>query len=64
LVAEDQADVDLDRALGADRIDFAFLDRAQQLDLHVEAQLADFVEEERTAIGLLEFTDVAIDGAG
>ncbi len=60
----DQAEVDLDRLLGADRIDLAFLQRAQQLDLGVERQLADLVEEQRAAVGLLELADALVDGAG
>ena len=60
----DDAHIHLDRALGADRIDFAFLQRAQQLDLHVEAQFADFVEEQRAAIGFLEFAQMLVGGAG
>jgi len=47
------ADVDLHRALGADGIDLSFLQRAQQLDLHVEAKLADLVEEQRSSISFL-----------
>ena len=45
-------------------IDFAFLQHAQQLDLHVEAQLADFVEEQRAAIGFLELAQMLVGGAG
>ena len=60
----DQAEVDLDRLLGADRIDLALLQRAQQLDLGVERQLADLVEEQRAAVGFLELADALVDGAG
>ena len=60
----DQAEVDLDRLLGADRIDLAFLQRAQQLHLRVERQLADLVEEQRAAVGFLELADALVDGAG
>ena len=60
----DDAHVDLHRPLGADGIDFAFLQRAQQLDLHVEAQFADFVEEQRAAVGFLEFAQMLVAGAG
>ena len=38
--------------LGADRIDLAVLQGAQQLHLGVERQLADLVEEQRAAVGL------------
>ena len=60
----DQAEVDLDRLLGADRIDLALLQGAQQLDLRLERQLADLVEEQRAAVGLLELADALVDGAG
>ena len=60
----DDAHVHLDRTLGADRIDFAFLQRAQQLDLHVEAQFADFVEEQCAAIGFLELAQMLVGRAG
>ena len=59
----DQAEVDLDRLLRTDRIDLAFLQRAQQLDLRFERQFADFVEEQRAAVGFLEFADASVDGA-
>ena len=60
----DQPEVDLDRPARADRIDLALLQRAQQLDLGVERQFADFVEEQRAAIGLGELADVLFGGAG
>ena len=37
-----------------DRLDLAFLQRAEQLDLNTRADLGDFVEEQRTAVGLDE----------
>ena len=60
----DQAEVDADRTVGADRIDLAVLQRAQQLHLDVERQLADLVEEERAAVGLAELADMLVGGAG
>ncbi len=45
----DQPDVDLDGRLAPDRIDLAILHGTQQLDLHVERQVADLVEEKRAA---------------
>ena len=41
--------VDALRARVADRHDLALLEEAQQLGLHVDRQVADFVEEERAA---------------
>ena len=49
-----QPAVDLDRLRAADRDDLALLQRAQQLHLRRERHLADFVEEERAALGDLE----------
>jgi hypothetical protein len=44
--------------LAADRIDLAVLHGAQQLDLHVERQVADLVEEQRAAMRLDELAGV------
>ena len=60
----DQADVDLDRAARADRIDLALLQRAQELDLGVERQFADLVEKQRAAVRLGELADVLLGRAG
>ncbi len=46
------------RGARADRIDLAFLDRAQQLHLHVERQVANLVQEQRTSVRLDEFAAV------
>ena len=48
------AHVDLDRLGAADALELALLQHAQQLDLHVERQVADLVEEQRAAVGQLE----------
>jgi hypothetical protein len=56
----DDADIDLRRALAADRIDFAFLQHAQQFHLHVERQFADFVEEQRAAVRFNELASVVV----
>ena len=50
----DDAHVDLDRLGRADAPDLALLEHAQELHLHLRADLADLVEEERPAVGLLE----------
>ena len=60
----DQAEVGLDRAGAADALDLALLNRAQQLGLQVEPQVADLVEEERAAGGELELADLLADRAG
>ena len=60
----DDADVDRD-ALGAtDSLDLAAIDRAQQLRLHVEGELADLVEEQRASRGRLEGTRPRRRGTG
>ena len=38
-------------ARSSDRTNFFFLDRPQQLGLQIDRQLADFVEENRSALG-------------
>ena len=48
----------------ADRIDLAVLHGAQQLDLHLERQVADLVEEQRAAMRLDELAGVLFGGAG
>ncbi len=60
----DDADVDLDRLGAADAVDLALLDGAQQLGLQARIHLADFVEQQRAAIGFLELADAPCDGAG
>ena len=59
----DEAELHLDRLAAADPLDLAFLDRAQQLGLQVELQIADLVEEERAAVGQLELADLLAHGA-
>ena len=60
----DDAHIHLHRPFGADGIDFALLQGAQQLDLHVQAKLADLVQEQGTAVGFLEFAQMLVAGAG
>ena len=54
----EHADVDLVRAIAADALDLALLEHAQQLGLQRDVELADLVEEDRAAVGLLEAADV------
>ena len=60
----DDADVDLLGLAVADAEDDALLQRAQELHLEVQRQLADLVEEERAAVGDLELARARRDGAG
>ena len=50
----DDAHVDLRGCVGADAAHLARLEHAQQLRLQRQRQLADLVEEQRAAVGLLE----------
>ena len=58
------AHVHLDLALAADRAHGFFLNRAQQLHLHGQRQVADFVEKQRAAVGGLEQAVLVRDRAG
>ena len=59
----DDPHVDPPRKVLADAPHFALLQHAQQLGLRARRQLADFVEEERAAVGLLEQAGALADGA-
>ena len=48
----------------AERADFAGLEEAEELRLEVEAELADFVEEQRAAAGGADDAGVVAVGAG
>src|SRR5208283_3902343 len=50
----DQADVDLDRLVGAHPDDLAGLERPQELDLGSQGNVADLVEKHRPAVGVFE----------
>ena len=45
-------------------LDLALLEHAQHLGLRLQAHVADFVEEDRAAVGLLELADLLLGGAG
>jgi hypothetical protein len=47
-----------DRLVAADALDFALFQHAQQLGLHGQRHVADFVEKYCAVIGLLELSDV------
>ena len=51
-------------ALPAQAFNNVLLQHAQQLDLHRQRQVANFIEKERTAVGLLETPDALLAGAG
>ena len=60
----DQPDVDPPGLGGAQTLELALLEDPQQRHLHVEGELADFVEKERRAVGLLEAPDAPLAGTG
>ena len=49
---------------GADALDLALFQHAQQLGLHGRRHIADLVKKESAAMGLLEFARVALGRAG
>ena len=60
----DQPEVDAHRPRAADPLELALLQRAQQLRLQVERQLADLVEKQRAAVGELEPSLLQAERAG
>ena len=53
----EHADVRLERLIATDAAELAFLQHAQELALHGQRHVADFIEEERAAVALLEAAD-------
>ena len=60
----DDAHVDAHRNLSADAIELAFRQHAQQPRLQLRRHVADLVEEQRAAVGLLEAPATQLIGAG
>ena len=60
----DDAHVDLDRVLAADPLEGLLLQHAQHLRLHLQAHVADLVEEQRAAVGQLELAAAPGERAG
>ena len=60
----DDADIDLDRLPAADPQDLALLQKAQQQALQIDRHIADLVEKQRAAMGVLDVAVLAPDGAG
>ncbi len=61
----DHADVEPSRAVvGTDLLDLTVLEEAQQERLHAQAHLADFVEEQRAPVRLLQLADLVAIRAG
>ena len=60
----DDADVDLNALVAAQLREFAVLQHVEELGLQRRLHLADFVEHQRTGVGLLELADPRRRGAG
>ena len=60
----DDAHVDADRLVVADAGDLVLFQHAEQLDLRAHRHVADFVEEQRAAVGELERADAVAVGVG
>src|SRR6266481_1813057 len=60
----ENANIHAESLAGADRLEALLFQNAQHLRLRAQAHVADFVEEERTAIGFFEFADLILSGAG
>jgi len=60
----DDSDVHALRAIAAEPFEFLLLKHAKKFRLKFEGKVADFVEEERAAIGEFEAADFLTDGAG
>src|SRR5882757_6731055 len=60
----DHADVHALRAIAAEPFEFLLLQHTKKLRLKFEGKVADFVEEERAAVGEFEAADFLIDGPG
>ena len=60
----DQSHVDLDGLQPTDALERSLLQHPQQLGLGLQADVADLVEKQRTAVGQLETSDLVAIGAG
>ena len=57
-------DIDRDGPAAAKPLYFACFKHAEQFDLHVSGQIADFIQEERAAICGFKLADAGFGGAG
>src|SRR5947199_78426 len=60
----DDTDIDLAAFGGADGLDFALLQRAQELGLQIHGHVSDFIEKERAPLGGFEQTLLGLHGPG
>src|SRR5439155_24217754 len=64
IAGRDDPDIDAHRVAAAYRFELAFLEHAQQFDLRVERQFADFIQEQGAPIGELKPSSPALDSTG
>src|ERR1700722_6012532 len=60
----DKADVHMDGLVAAQPLELLFLQRAEQLRLQLQANVADFIEEQSAAIGKLQTAALLHQSAG
>src|SRR5262249_31461757 len=60
----DDANIHANSLVRTDGFEALFFENAEHFGLRAEAHVADFVEEQRTAVGLLELADLIVDGPG
>ncbi len=58
--SNENADVDANRLIAADALDFPLFENAQQFRLHGDGHVANFVKKQRATFGLFEFADDAL----
>ena len=56
---DQHADINFDRGSATHPLDLALFEHAQELGLHGRGHVADLIEKQRAALGLLEFAEVA-----
>ena len=57
-------DINRNRVPSADALDLAIFQQPEELGLDGERDIADLIEEQGAAVGLLDLADPALDGAG
>ena len=57
-------DIDGDRPTAPDALDVLFLKKAQQIRLQLQRQIADFIQQQRSAVGSLDSPHLALMGPG
>src|SRR5262249_51477231 len=60
----DYANIDLQRSVRSKRLESLFFEHTQNLRLNLEAHIANFIEEQRSAVGLFELSALRLCGSG